>query len=108
MPDKHIELCYTSLLPGLLLHANRLSTHEINVESLKTVFKRKKQETSRRITVKVQRKLCFRSAPWLRTEYRLNGIPGEQKHTKHIAIPGLVQYKDYLTISRYCHVVERT
>jgi len=101
MPDKYITLCYTSLLPGPPLHAIRPSTHEINVESLKTAFKRNKQETSRRITVEVQRKLCFRSASWLRTEYRLRGIPGEQKHTKHHSQRSI---KTYLTIS-YCHVV---
>ena len=80
MPDKHITLCYTSLLPGLPLHTIRPSTHEINVESLKTAFKRNKQETSRSITAEVQRKLCFRSASWLRTADRLTGIPGEQQH----------------------------
>ena len=41
MPDKYITLRYTSLLPRLPLHAIRPSTHEINVESLKTAFKRK-------------------------------------------------------------------
>ena len=51
--DKYITLRYTSLLPDLPLHAIRPPTHEINLESLKTAFKRKKQETSRRITAEV-------------------------------------------------------